>query len=125
MDNTCNLPSWVIDWNDPDVSDENAVITLDQEYESGAYSKYNACRADEWPKVYAIDGKVLKLSGFLHDEIVESGDFFNTSQFMSTYSNLSFQERSLLLMKGLHEAAQLWQLRPGSVYTYTGEGYLD
>ncbi|KAI9148395.1 Hps1-dma1 cluster oxidoreductase toxD [Paramyrothecium foliicola] len=124
-DRSFNLPSWVIDWDDPEIGDQNATIMLDQEYESGGYSEYDACLVDKWPKSYTIDGKILKLNGFLHDEIVECADLFSRSQFMSAHRDLSFQARSLLLMKGLREAAQLWQLQPGRIYKHTGEHYLD
>ncbi|KAH7322449.1 heterokaryon incompatibility protein-domain-containing protein, partial [Stachybotrys elegans] len=124
-DHSCNLPSWVIDWDNTEMGDLDAAVTLDQEYESGLHSRYNACLADEWPKVYTVDGKVLKLTGFLHDEIVDCADLFSNAQFVSTYRYLSFHERGLLLEKGLYEAAQLWRLKPGSLYIHTGEDYLD
>jgi hypothetical protein len=110
------LPSWVVYW------DSRAPIAffdppgnLDKLYTTGIIDGYDACLASLHPKVAEVDGKILKLSGFILDEITECSTLHNPSKlhhWYDCYVSRSPKEFRLSVCLGLHRAAKVWRRHP-------------
>ncbi|KAI9150129.1 Heterokaryon incompatibility protein [Paramyrothecium foliicola] len=124
-DNSLQIPSWVVDWSKAERSSVAVRAGIDQECETGLSGNYNACLAETWPKVFEVCGKVLKLQGYIVDDIVESADLFSHSEFESNIHGLPLSKRGLLLLSHMHKAAKLWQWHPGGICSPTGEDFSD
>ncbi|KAH8742593.1 heterokaryon incompatibility protein-domain-containing protein [Diaporthe sp. PMI_573] len=119
------LPSWVVDWTDIATGSNDMPTDIDARLLSGMAAIHNASLADKYPKVYRVDGKILKLQGMVLDEIVACEDVFDISQLASRHKDLSMMQRGFLMITSFRQAAKIWQCAPGTIYPHTKEDSLD
>ncbi|KFA47355.1 hypothetical protein S40293_07612 [Stachybotrys chartarum IBT 40293] len=119
------LPSWVHDWSHATMSVVSLTPDIDNMCERGQTAGFNACLSNQYPKVYRVDGKTLWLSGFAVDEVVEAAALFDVEEILLVQQHTSVTEASMLLLRNLKQAANMWQVAAGRAYVHTGEEYVE
>lgn len=117
---TPDLPSWVVDWNYEELGSLGREPNLDEEYldpERG----FDPSRTDLYPKVYSVEGKILKVSGVILDEIVDQAFPFPTERLQTSTRGMSWVQRGMWLLDGWKKVAKVWGLNSTDTYPPTGE----
>lgn len=121
---TPDLPSWVVDWNYEELGSLGREPNLDEEYldpETG----FDPSHTDLYPKVYSVEGKVLKVSGMVLDEIADQAFPFATEKLQSSTKGMSWVQRGMWLLNGWKTVSKIWGLNATSTYSFTGESIGD
>lgn len=121
---TPNLPSWVVDWNYQELGSLGRNPGLDEEYRLPT-AGFDPSRTDVYPKVYSVEGKVLKISGVILDEIVEQGFLFASEKMQNSTKGMSWLQRGMWFLDGWKTVSKIWGLDSAATYPFTGEPMAD
>jgi len=91
----------------------------------GVFGSSDPCLASTYPKVYEINGGILKLGGLINDEIEESTDVLIASRLpeLNGSSNQRLENSDLIARQ--HQGYKMWGHQEGAKYPPTGEDSLE
>ncbi len=104
-----SLPSWVVDWSADGFADLQIPTDINERCQHGVTEWYDACLVKLYPKVHEIDGRLLKVSGFILDYIVECSPLDVVKEALQRYQTIKKLHLAVILFMGLHRAATVWK----------------